>query len=415
MNTILIIYVICMLFSAVMISPKVIQLFYCKRLPAQKKAIEKRRIALVIPARNESKIIGDLFESIEAQSYDKDMLSVNIIVKDKLDNTVELASKLGYNVYVVPNQTCKGEALDGFFKQAPHDCDAYAIIDADAVLTPNYVEELNNALEYDKQIFATKKLVKNYLGDKSHRSTVSNVSALIYPMTDECGNLYRQTKNIPLNLVGQGLMVRREVIEEIGGWPYRTLTEDYELKMDSMVRGFSSMYYPYAVLYTEEAISYKESRKRRLRWVTGYSQCDKKYSGDVKNAIKGRKKGRLAIRYDMFLFKCPIFFYLTASFCTQTVGIIMALKQLHTPMFLQSMLLVALPIAVTYFVLFIYGAVLMKCADMPVAFSEKLAALLVFPLYILDFVPIYIQGLLGVVRNRPSEWKETERLERVIK
>ncbi len=93
----------------------------------------------------------------------------------------------------------------------------------------------------------------------------------------------------------------------------------------------------------------------------------------------------------------------------------MALKQLHTPMFLQSMLLVALPIAVTYFVLFIYGAVLMKCADMPVAFSEKLAALLVFPLYILDFVPIYIQGLLGVVRNRPSEWKETERLERVIK
>lgn len=419
MNVMLIIYIVCSLVSAVMISPKLMQLLCARHLPERKIAQDKRKIALVIPARNESEIIPDLLDSIDKQTYDRNFFSVNVIVKDKNDPTVELASQRGANVFVVPDQKCKGDALDGFFRQASiADADAYAIIDADAVLSPDYVQELNNALEFDKDIFSTKKMVKNYLGDKRQRSLVCNCSALIYPMIDECGNLYRAEKNMPISFIGQGLMIRREIIEKLGGWPYRTLTEDYELKMDSFIKGFSSMYYPYAVLYTEEAVSYKESRKRRLRWVTGYAQCDKNYKSDIRTKIKSGDFD-FAVKYDYLYFKYPIFMYLFAASLAQFYGLYLFVSNFGTPLSVRALaLLVLMPMCITYIILFMYGALLMinnETARKSISKAEKLFALIAFPFYILDFVPIYIESAYSVFRHKPTDWKETERLKRADK
>ena len=49
------------------------------------------------------------------------------------------------------------------------------------------------------------------------------------------------------------------------------------------------MYWPYAVLYTEEALSHRDNYKRRLRWLTGYAQCDEKYKKQIKAQAKARE------------------------------------------------------------------------------------------------------------------------------
>ena len=134
---ILIAYVFFAILSFVMYLPKIVQFCYAFKKPPHKKATGLRKIGLVIPALDESKVIGDLFDSIEKQDYDRAYFDVNVIVKDPTDPTVAMAKALGYNVFIVPNQTCKGEALDGCFKQIPQESfDGYAafvIIDADAV------------------------------------------------------------------------------------------------------------------------------------------------------------------------------------------------------------------------------------------------------------------------------------------
>ena len=117
--------------------PKLMQFRYAFQKPPYKKAKEKRRISVIIPARGESEVIGDLFASIKKQDYDREFFDVNVIVKDPDDPTIELAKELGAEVFIVPEQICKGDALDGYFKAIKEKIatyDAFVIVDADAVL-----------------------------------------------------------------------------------------------------------------------------------------------------------------------------------------------------------------------------------------------------------------------------------------
>ena len=289
----LIAYIVVSAVAFVTYMPRLVGFCYAFKKPPYKKAAEKRRIGIIVPARNESNVIGDLFASIARQDYDGPF-DVNVIVKDPDDPTIGLAEAIGAKVFVVPDQTCKGDALDGFFKALTPEqlksYDAFVIVDADGVLSPSYVRELNNALEWDYDIFLTRKYMKNGLGDRDKRTVFSNNAALTWAMLDDLGNRYRTAKDIPVTMCGQGMMVRRSLVEQLGGWPYRTLTEDYELRLDSVLKGFKSMYWPYAVLYTEEAPSHRDNYNRRMRWLTGYIQCDEKYKGQIKAQAKKRGK-----------------------------------------------------------------------------------------------------------------------------
>ena len=407
---------VCMLLAAVCYIPKFFQLAGARKKPERKSASKQRTIALVIPARNESGTIGALFHSILQQTYPCDRFDVNVIVKEADDPTCAMAKKIGANVFVVPAQTCKGAALDGYFHSlSPEQLrryDAFAIVDADAVLSDTYVEELNNALEYDRDIFVTRKNIKNYLGGKAARSLICDCSALTYPIIDELGNAYRSAKNVPLNLCGQGLMVRRRVIERLNGWPYRSLTEDYELKMDGYLHGFSGMFYPYAVLYTEEVLQHKESYLRRLRWIRGYSQCDRMYKKRIQEKIR-RDGASPAVKFDFLHFKDAFYLYtggLAAALSGGTALFITGLAGGSVLWAYALGLLIALPLACTYLILLSYTAMAM-CAyrDVLTGFTaaRKLRLLLFHPLFLLEYIPIYIQSR---TEKTQGAWKETARL-----
>lgn len=398
--------------------PRLRRLRYAFKKPPHRSATEMRRISVVIPARNESESIGALLSSLLTQDYDPTFFDVNIIVQDEADPTVPLAKEAGASVFVVPEQRCKGDALDGYFQaisiEKRNTYAAFVIIDADAVLENNYITELNNALEYDCHIYTTRKCVKNYLGlGKRTRSVFSDCAALTWPIIDDLGNNYRTHVGIPLNLCGQGLMVRREVIEELGGWPYRTLTEDYELKLDSILRGFRSMFYPHAVLYTEEALRHSENFSRRLRWLTGYSQCDKKYKKIIRAQAKKRgtpTSGELEYLFGIF----PLIFYAAVTAICMLYGSVVAVvaaargSTLWIPALL---LLVLLPFGVLYLLLFLYGALAMlACPEMfaPLKKQKKLAALLYNPLYLLEYVPIFVMS--RVTSRKVGVWKQTSRI-----
>lgn len=403
--------------SAIFYFPKFLQYAGAFKKPARIVAKQKRRIALVIPARNESLTIGALLQSILLQDYDKNYFDVNVIVKDAGDETCAMARAVGAKVFVAEKQSCKGEALDGYFsalsEQELNEYDAFVIVDADAVLAPSYVSELNNALEYDRQIFVTRKYIKNYLGGKKSRSAVCGCAALVYPMIDEMGNLYRAQKGIPLNFCGQGLMVRREVIVRLGGWRYRSLTEDYELKMDGFLKDFTSMYYPYAEIYTEEVVKHKDSYLRRLRWLTGYSQCDIEYGARVKEKLK-KQGGNLALKFDFLHYKKGILLYLIAVVVTMLAGGALAAYYAcvnDKAWVLSLTLLVLLPVCFTYAILFLYGAMAMsfgKAVFITLPVREKIAILFLSPLFTLEFVPIFLCSRIGAKKS--PAWRETERV-----
>ncbi len=414
----LIVYGVLSLLAVIAYLPKLVQFRYAFKKPPYRRASGKRKISVIIPARNESEIIGDLFASIQRQTYDSAFFDVNVIVKSPDDPTVELAKALGANVFVVEKQSCKGDALDGYFraigKEKTAEYAAFVIVDADAVLTSDYLYELNNALESEFDIFITRKFVKNYLGGKKKRTVFTNCSALTWPIIDDLGNKYRMQNNIPLNLCGQGMMLRSSVILAIGGWPYRTLTEDYELKCDSLLKGFKSMFYPYAVLYTEEAVGHRENVKRRLRWLTGYSQCDKKYKQQIKEQVKERGEvtaGEFEYLYGLY----PLIAFAIVSILTMFTGTGMAIWYgLHgNELWLPAVCyLIALPFGVMYVLLLGYSVLaLLACPEMfaPLSIGERLGMVLFNPFYLLEYFPIYLKSRVQIRKNAQT-WEETERV-----
>ncbi len=394
--------------------PKIKQFFYMSKKPKYKIAKKQNKISLVIPARKESEVIVDLFDSILRQTYKN--FDVNVIVDDVNDLTVKLAGEIGANVFVVENQKCKGDALDGYFKSLTPEkldgYDAFVIIDADAVLSPDYVYELNNALEHDCQIFLSRKDIKNYLGMKKLRSLHCNCSVMTYPQLDDLANSYRTAKGIPMNMCGQGMMLRTSVIKELGGWPYRTLTEDYELRMDCFLKGFTSMYYPYAVIYTEEAVTHKDSYKRRLRWVTGFSQCDRKYKKQIKKAARERGKTTEG-EFEYFYSLVPLIFFIAVTFLTSFTGIGLTVYYAVTGgEWLKSLLLLAImPYGIMYTLEFIYGAMCMyayRDVFEPLSAGEKIAALLYEPIFMFEYFPLFIQSRFCSLKG--FEWQPTKHL-----
>src|SRR5574344_1117078 len=104
---------------------------------------------ILIPARNESKVIGNILASIKNQSYDQSYLSVYVIVESEDDPTIQITKSYGYNSIVrkhLEGKRTKGyalrEAID-YLNANNITCDAYMIFDADNVLEKNFITRIN--------------------------------------------------------------------------------------------------------------------------------------------------------------------------------------------------------------------------------------------------------------------------------
>jgi cellulose synthase/poly-beta-1,6-N-acetylglucosamine synthase-like glycosyltransferase len=77
---------------------------------------KKNTFSIIIAARNEEKVIGNLIDSLKSQNYDSDKYEINVIVNNSTDNTFKVAKEHGANVIKckVPVKS-KGEVLHYIF------------------------------------------------------------------------------------------------------------------------------------------------------------------------------------------------------------------------------------------------------------------------------------------------------------
>ena len=209
------------------------------------------------------------------------------------------------------------------------------------------------------------------------------------------------------------MMIRKEVIRAIDGWPYRTLTEDYELRMDCILKGFTSMYYPYAIIYTEEVLRHKDSYNRRLRWVTGFSQCDKMYKKKIKKQI--RKRGSINAGEFEYLFSLyPLIFFIVTTILTMCGGAGLSIYYAYhdSPLWVNSLIfLVGMPIAIMYGLLFLYCLLAMiSYWDVfgKLTAWERIATLFLAPLITLEYFPIFIQSRVYATKKRKNAISENK-------
>ena len=258
----LVVFFICYAYQAVYILiPFIIK-------PKPHKEAVMHRFAVLISARNEQAVIGKLIDSIKRQSYPAELVSVFVCADNCTDETARIAAEHGAEVFERFNaeQVGKGYALsyllgriDAEYPERPFD--AYFVFDADNVLEPDYIEQMNRTYSDGYEIVTGFRNSKNF-GD----NWISSGYALWFMRESSWLNRSRMRAGTSCAVSGTGFMFSRRVLDECGGWNFFLLTEDIEFTISCITAGRRIGYCGEAVLYDEQPTKLGQSFRQRKRW-----------------------------------------------------------------------------------------------------------------------------------------------------
>ncbi|MHA1265431.1 MAG: glycosyltransferase [Candidatus Helarchaeota archaeon] len=230
-------------------------------------------ISVIIPARNEEKIIANTLESYRQLIYPKDNLELVIVASGSTDKTVEICEKYKefLNIQIVTEpQKRKGKpaALNLGLKYASHDI--ICVYDADNHVLSNTFTELVRPL-YDPKIAVS-------LGPTQVRNWNVNAwtKAVFLDFSYLCSmGLYLEIRNRlgrSLWILGRNYAIRKEVIEEVGGWNEDALTEDLHLTVQLITANKKFFHVPSAHSTEIAPTTWDTIKMQRKQWVAGYKQ-----------------------------------------------------------------------------------------------------------------------------------------------
>ncbi|NLO35777.1 MAG: glycosyltransferase family 2 protein [Clostridiaceae bacterium] len=249
-----------------------------------------RHYAFLIAARNEETVLPHLIESIRRQDYPRQLVSIFVVADNCTDNTAEIARQAGAKVYVRQDKKLagKGYALDFLlaaitWEYGANRFDGYLVFDADNVLEPDYLSEM------DKTFSAGYEIVTSYRNSKNYADNwISAGYGLWFLREARTLNQARMQLGTGCAVSGTGFLFSRAVLEQMGGWPHHLLTEDIEFTVDQAIRGVKAGYCATAVFYDEQPVTFAQAWRQRLRWAKGFLQVFRRYgAGLVRETSRG--------------------------------------------------------------------------------------------------------------------------------
>ena len=372
-----------------------------------KRNYDNPTFAVLIPARDESKVISNLIDSIKKQTFKIDSKDIYIIVESKKDKTVDIAKERNINIIYrknLTNRRRKGYALDDAIKEIlrkKKHYDAYFIFDADNVLDRNYFKEMVKSYKKGYDIGIGYRNTKN-----GNSSIFSACSSLTFSMINTFSNNYKMKHNLTLTVSGTGFYIKGKILEELGGYPFNSLTEDYEFTLYATLNDLTSTYNMKAKYFDEQPTDYNTTIKQRTRWVKGYFDSRRKYYPLLKNkaGLKDNNYPSLYITLvgvkPYVLLVISVILYL-ANLTYRIISNSIVKVEVYT--LLLQFLVIVLAI---YIVLLIFtGILLIKEKDnLRLNRKMKIKSLFFNPL----FLASYVKCLYLALKNKDLAWEKIE-------
>lgn len=369
-----------------------------------KESISNPKFAVLIPARDESKVIEGLIKSIKDQTININMNDVYVIVEDINDYTCDIVKKYGATTIVRKNLELrrKGYALDEavkFILDSGEKYDAYFIFDADNVLDKDYFRNMNETFFNGYDIGIGYRNTKN-----GNDNVVAACSTLTFSMINTLGNLQKNKDSRNVTISGTGFYIKGSFIEKWKGYPFHTLTEDYELTLYSSLNEMTSFYNDKAMFYDEQPTSFKVSLDQRTRWIRGFFDARKIYVKKLYEAFKtnGKNSGsqfsnwigvKPYILIAIFLV-LELFAKLVAGMYYLSVNQLLAYKFFGQFLFL---------IFICYMVLLIATMIIIiREKKIDLSMSSKIKAIFFNPIFLISYVYCAIVALT----HKNLDWKK---------
>ena len=362
---------------------------------------ENHRIAVLIAARNEENVIGQLLDSIHAQkNYPMDHVDIYVGADNCTDDTARVARERGAIVFERHDtvHVGKGYVLNEMLKRIKRTgrkhYDAYLVLDADNILDPNFISEIEKVYSSGYEIVTCYRNSKNY-GD----NWISAGYALWFLRESRYLNHARSLLGTSCAVSGTGFLFSRAVLEETGPWPFHLLTEDIQFSVHEILQGRKVAFSPDAVLYDEQPTTFRQSWRQRMRWSQGYLQVFRDYGARL---LRGIFRGSFSC-FDMSMAIMPAFVLSTVSILVNlTLGVVGALAGDNLLVAFES---VGQMLLNMYLTLLVLGGIttVTEWNQIRTSSVKKFVYVFTFPLFMFTYIPISLAAFFCKPQWKPIE------------
>jgi len=247
-----------------------------------------RRFAIVVPAHNEEGTISGTLQSLNVVDYPSDMYDVTVVADNCSDNTATVARACGARVLERIDIMNRGKgyalrwAFDTLLAGKPV-YDAFIVIDADSVVTVNFVKVMNTYLERGAKAIQSADLVV-----PNRRSWSTEITRLGFTLYNYVRPLGRKVLGFSAGLRGNGMCFDAELLRRIP-WNAFGVTEDLQYGLTLLLSGETVRFAPEAIVYATMPALANNAVSQRVRWEKGRAPIKKNFSLPLLRQAIGRQ------------------------------------------------------------------------------------------------------------------------------
>ncbi len=241
-----------------------------RKQPAYPAIKDKKKIAVLIPAYKEDRVIMETVSRALLQDYPSASFTVYVLADRLKPETLADLSKM--NVKVIPvlfAKSTKAKSIKHALQQIEGNVyDVVMILDADNIMGPGCLEKINSAFHHGWHMVQLHRTAKNK----------NTPTAVLDAVSEEINNhIFRQghrALKISSALIGSGmafdfaqfkrLMMETEIEDNPG--------EDREIYLEMLRQGYVCEYIEDAYVYDEKVQSGQVLEKQRTRWISAQLQ-----------------------------------------------------------------------------------------------------------------------------------------------
>lgn len=261
-------------------------------------------VTVMIPAHNEEGVITKTVENILEMDYenfevividDRSEDNTAIVVKE-LENKYEKVTALIRNKDAFPG---KSAVLNDALLLAKGD--AILVFDADARIATDFLSKLVPNLEPDD------------VGAAQARKVIINKD---FNLLTRCQNneytldshfqMGRDSVKGAVELRGNGELIKRTALEDIGGWNEETITDDLDMSAQLHIKGWDVRFCPEIIVYEEGIIYAVPLYRQRRRWLEGSIRRYLEHFGEAMSSKEISLRARLDMTAYISEFIMPI-------------------------------------------------------------------------------------------------------------
>jgi cellulose synthase/poly-beta-1,6-N-acetylglucosamine synthase-like glycosyltransferase len=247
------------------------------------------RFLILIPAHNEERLLPASLASLNKLAYPRSLFAVHVIADNCRDNTAAVAQQFGATVHERYDQERRGKgyALQWLIQQlwqSGEPYDAVVILDADTVVSTNFLQVMDARLTRGERVIQAYYAVRDPGSSWSVTLRYAALAVLHYLRP-----LGRMALGGSAGLKGNGMVFAAPVLRQ-HQWT-AALTEDIEFHMDLILSGERVMFAPDAVVWAEMPNSLADAHTQNVRWERGRVEMARRYVPRLlREALAARKR-----------------------------------------------------------------------------------------------------------------------------